>query len=64
MNKIINALKTFVFGEEDKLDSYIEVSHPDIEVKVKISEDSSPDEIKDIVSKAIDLSLSRKVELR
>ena len=64
MNKIINALKTFVFGEEDKLDSYIEVSHPDIEVKVKIGEDSSPDEIKDIVSKAIDLSLARKVELR
>lgn len=64
MDKIINALKTFVFGEEEELDSYIEVSHPDIEVKVKISEDSSPDEIKDIVSKAIDLSLSRKVELR
>lgn len=57
-------LKTFVFGEEDKLDSYIEVSHPDIEVKVKISEGSSPEEIKDIVSKAIDLSLSREAVLK
>lgn len=57
-------LKTFVFGEEEKPDSYIEVSHPDIEVKVRISDGSSPEEIKEIVDKAIDLSLSRKVELR
>ena len=39
--KVINRLKEFAFGEEEKTDSYIEISHPYIEVKVRINDDSS-----------------------
>ena len=62
---IAEGIKMLFSKDEDRrTDSYIEVSHPDIEVKVRISEGSSPEEIKEIVDKAIDLSLSRKVELK
>lgn len=56
---IAEGFKMLFSRDEEQPDSYIEVSHPDIEVKVRISEGSSPEEIKDIVSKAIDLSLCR-----
>lgn len=54
-----------LFSRSENNNRFVQVVFkPDIEVRVRISEDSGPEEIKEIVSKAIDLSLSRKVELR
>lgn len=66
MNKIISALKAFVFGEEEKEEGYVHVVfEPDIEVRVRISKDSSKEQIKTIVNNAIDFSFAeRKVELK
>lgn len=62
----LKRLKEFACPEDNKKpEGFVEVVvDPDIKVKVRINENSSIEEIKEIVCKAIDLSFSGKVELR
>lgn len=59
---IVEGFKMLFSKDEDKrTDSYIEVSYPDIEVKVKFTGEKSKQQIKTIIDNAIELSYSERM---